>query len=216
MEGNARDRRATSAGPVAGGTWATPTERWARTVRPRRWRGRRSAAGRGRLATRGVKVRVVLVEPRDGRAPAARGVWERRGRRRIGDGGPRKEGPVTGRAWATTIADAVEERLPGPMAAVVRRLRSEDVFLLSAGLSFLRPACRWCPLQCWCWRHGHEGVRRPGPRRASRRPRLAAAARRVHRREQALDDPVHRRGGSPGGPGHVGGHEHNLPSGNHG
>ncbi len=43
---------------------------------------------------------------------------------------------MTGRAWATTIADAVEERLPGPMAAVVRRLRSEDVFLLSAGLSF--------------------------------------------------------------------------------
>ena len=40
------------------------------------------------------------------------------------------------RAWTTTIADAVEERLPGPMAAVVRRLRSEDVFLLSAGLSF--------------------------------------------------------------------------------
>ena len=34
------------------------------------------------------------------------------------------------------IADAVEERLPRSMAAVVRRLRSEDVFLLSAGLSF--------------------------------------------------------------------------------
>ena len=43
---------------------------------------------------------------------------------------------MTGRPWATTLADAVEERLPGPMAAVVRRLRSEDVFLLSAGLSF--------------------------------------------------------------------------------
>jgi membrane protein len=43
---------------------------------------------------------------------------------------------VTGRSWATTIADAVEERLPAPMAAVVRRLRSEDVFILSAGLSF--------------------------------------------------------------------------------
>ena len=41
-----------------------------------------------------------------------------------------------GRAWTTTIADAVEERLPGPVAAVVHRLRSEDVFLLAAGLSF--------------------------------------------------------------------------------
>lgn len=43
---------------------------------------------------------------------------------------------MTGRSWATTITDAVEERLPAPMAAVVRRLRSEDVFILSAGLSF--------------------------------------------------------------------------------
>lgn len=43
---------------------------------------------------------------------------------------------MTGRPWATRIADAVEDRLPGPMAAVLRRLRSEDVFLLSAGLSF--------------------------------------------------------------------------------
>lgn len=50
--------------------------------------------------------------------------------------GEGKEVSVAGRAWTTTIADAVEERLPSPVAAVVRRLRSEDVFLLSAGLSF--------------------------------------------------------------------------------
>ncbi|MGI9033936.1 MAG: YihY/virulence factor BrkB family protein [Acidimicrobiales bacterium] len=43
---------------------------------------------------------------------------------------------MAGRAWSTAIADVVEARLPGPMAAVVRRLRSEDVFLLAAGLSF--------------------------------------------------------------------------------
>jgi len=43
---------------------------------------------------------------------------------------------VAGRAWTTKIADAAEERLPGPMAVVIRRLRSEDVFLLAAGLSF--------------------------------------------------------------------------------
>jgi membrane protein len=40
------------------------------------------------------------------------------------------------RLTTTQIVDAVQERLPRPMAAVVRRLRSEDVFLLSAGLSF--------------------------------------------------------------------------------
>lgn len=43
---------------------------------------------------------------------------------------------MAGRVWTTTIVDAVEARLPGPMAAVLRRLRSEDVFLLAAGLSF--------------------------------------------------------------------------------
>jgi membrane protein len=43
---------------------------------------------------------------------------------------------VGDRLTTTQIVDAVQERLPGPMAAVVRRLRSEDVFLLSAGLSF--------------------------------------------------------------------------------
>ena len=54
----------------------------------------------------------------------------------VGDGAQGKEGSVTGRTWATTAADAVEQRLPAPVAAVVRRLRSEDVFILSAGLSF--------------------------------------------------------------------------------
>ncbi len=43
---------------------------------------------------------------------------------------------MASRAWSTRIADTVEKRLPGPMAAVVRRLRSEDVFLLAAALSF--------------------------------------------------------------------------------
>ncbi len=42
---------------------------------------------------------------------------------------------MAGRAL-TAIADAVEERLPAPAAGVVRRLRSEDVFFVSAGLSF--------------------------------------------------------------------------------
>ncbi len=59
-----------------------------------------------------------------------------RGRLPASDRLPGKETPVAGRAWSTMIADAVEERLPRSMAAVVRRLRSEDVFLLSAGLSF--------------------------------------------------------------------------------
>jgi membrane protein len=36
----------------------------------------------------------------------------------------------------TSVVDAVQDRLPGPVAAVVRRLRTEDVFLLSAGLAF--------------------------------------------------------------------------------
>ena len=43
---------------------------------------------------------------------------------------------MAGGAWETTIADAAKERLPVPMGGVVRRLRSEDVLLLSAGLSF--------------------------------------------------------------------------------
>jgi len=51
-------------------------------------------------------------------------------------GRPEKATAVVGRAWTTTIADAVQERLPGPMGEVLRRLRSEDVFLLAAGLSF--------------------------------------------------------------------------------
>ena len=54
----------------------------------------------------------------------------------MGDGAPGTDTPVAGRTWTTTIADALQERLPGPVAAVVRRLRSEDVSLLSAGLSF--------------------------------------------------------------------------------
>ncbi|MDQ3642423.1 MAG: YihY/virulence factor BrkB family protein [Actinomycetota bacterium] len=54
----------------------------------------------------------------------------------MGDRPPGKGTSVAGRPWTTTIADAVQERLPGPVAAVVRRLRSEDVSLLSAGLSF--------------------------------------------------------------------------------
>ena len=54
----------------------------------------------------------------------------------MGDGAPRTDTPVAGRPWKTTIVDALQERLPGPVAAVVRRLRSEDVSLLSAGLSF--------------------------------------------------------------------------------
>ena len=36
----------------------------------------------------------------------------------------------------TALVDALQHRLPGPVAAVVRRLRTEDVFLLSAGLAF--------------------------------------------------------------------------------
>ncbi len=54
----------------------------------------------------------------------------------MGDGAPGTDKPVAGRPWTTKIADALQERLPGPAAAVVRRLRSEDVSLLSAGLSF--------------------------------------------------------------------------------
>lgn len=42
---------------------------------------------------------------------------------------------MAGRAW-TAIADAAEQRFPAPAAGVVRRLRSEDVFFVSAGLSF--------------------------------------------------------------------------------
>jgi membrane protein len=34
------------------------------------------------------------------------------------------------------VMDAVEERLPGPVRGVISRLRTEDVFLLSAGLAF--------------------------------------------------------------------------------
>lgn len=34
------------------------------------------------------------------------------------------------------LADRIQERLPGPVAGIVRRLRSEDVFLLAAGLGF--------------------------------------------------------------------------------
>ena len=34
------------------------------------------------------------------------------------------------------LADTLQDRLPGPVADVVRRLRAEDVFLLSAGLAF--------------------------------------------------------------------------------
>jgi membrane protein len=42
------------------------------------------------------------------------------------------------RGWPTKteVLDALEERLPPPAAAVVRGLRGEDVFLLSAGLAF--------------------------------------------------------------------------------
>ena len=54
----------------------------------------------------------------------------------MGDRAPGTDTPVAGRPWGTTIVDALQERLPGPVAAVVRRLRSEDVSLLSAGLSF--------------------------------------------------------------------------------
>ena len=36
----------------------------------------------------------------------------------------------------TALTDAVEERLPRQVADVVRRLRSEDLFLLAAGLAF--------------------------------------------------------------------------------
>ena len=39
--------------------------------------------------------------------------------------------PVT-----TALTDAVQHRLPGPVAAMVRRLRAGDVFLLSAALAF--------------------------------------------------------------------------------
>ena len=54
----------------------------------------------------------------------------------MGDGARGTDTPVAGRPWTTAIVDALQERLPGPVAAVVRRLRSEDVSLLSAGLSF--------------------------------------------------------------------------------
>ncbi len=40
------------------------------------------------------------------------------------------------RSVTTTLTDAVQDRLPGPVASVVRRLRTEDVFLLSAALAF--------------------------------------------------------------------------------
>jgi membrane protein len=50
--------------------------------------------------------------------------------------GKGRESGVARRDWTTTIADALERRLPEPAAGVVRRLRSEDGFLLSAGLSF--------------------------------------------------------------------------------
>ncbi len=37
---------------------------------------------------------------------------------------------------AGDLADAVQDRLPPPVKAIVQRLRTEDVFLLSAGLAF--------------------------------------------------------------------------------
>ena len=40
------------------------------------------------------------------------------------------------RPEAADLTDTLQDRLPGPVADVVRRLRDEDVFLLSAGLAF--------------------------------------------------------------------------------
>ncbi|HWC10829.1 MAG TPA: YihY/virulence factor BrkB family protein [Acidimicrobiales bacterium] len=51
----------------------------------------------------------------------------------------------------TQIADAVQERLPEPVRAIVRRLRAEDIFLLSAGLAFyaLVSVVPFCTLVLW-------------------------------------------------------------------
>ena len=51
----------------------------------------------------------------------------------------------------TRIADAVQEHLPPPVRGVVRRLRGEDVFLLSAGLAFyaLVSVAPFCTLVLW-------------------------------------------------------------------
>ena len=51
----------------------------------------------------------------------------------------------------TRIADALQERLPRPAQDVVRRLRDEDVFLLSAGLAFyaLVSVVPFCTLVLW-------------------------------------------------------------------
>jgi len=40
------------------------------------------------------------------------------------------------RSASTALLDVAEERLPRPMAALVRRLRAEDLFLLAAALAF--------------------------------------------------------------------------------
>jgi membrane protein len=56
-----------------------------------------------------------------------------------------------GAPWTTRIADAVQEHLPPPVRGVVERLRSEDVFLLSAGLAFyaLVSVAPFCTLVLW-------------------------------------------------------------------
>ena len=128
-----RDRRAMSAGPMAGGSWAAPMERRLPTVRAGGWRGRRSPSGRW-CRHRAAQDRIVLVDPRDGWGKQ-RGAPGNGQDRRIGDGGRGKEGPVTGERGRRP------SRTPSRNDCLRRwrrwrRPRSEDVFILSADLSF--------------------------------------------------------------------------------